>query len=334
MEDDDETDHQRREPRDQRVAERCPAEVYADRRHQRPRGPAARLRSRPGSGGARAEQEGRHDDLREQADQDPRVGLVSVGVTADHGGGEAEQYGQPGGNQPAPGHERDRARDGHGDDRVRLVELPAVDPEQCREPSAHPEPLRRVERRGVGVEGVRDRGGVGEAGDVGDAVELVAAQAEQVVGGAAEEEAQMGGGEKGRAGGAERPQSPVPGGAAQQQPRGGDDGQRGQCPAERLGQPARLSEGQRVDREEGGGTDDRGDEERGEELNPPPGQRAECRHSAAPGRRAAAIRPTTCSATPRPGPASSAIAARASSEPGTATNRMAAATTATHHPAL
>ena len=108
-------------------------------------------------------------------------------MSADDRGDQTEQHGQPRRHQPAPGDKRDRARDRHGDDRVGLVELPGLDPCQSGQSSAHPEPLRRVEGGGIGVEGVVQRGGVGEAGHIGDAVELVAAEPEEIVRGAAQQ---------------------------------------------------------------------------------------------------------------------------------------------------
>ncbi len=330
--DDDEAHEHRREPRDERVVQGRPPQVGADRHDQRPRGPAVRPAPRV-RGGAGAEQERRHDDLRQQADEDPRVRLVGVGVPAHHGGDHTEQHGQARGDQPAPGHERDRARDGHGDDGVRLVELPGLHAGQRCQPAAHPEPLRRVEGGGVGVEGVVERGRVGEARDVRDAVELIAREPEQVVRRAVQEQPEVRGGQERGPRGPEQPQCAVAGRPPQEQPPREDHEPGGEGGAEGLGQPAGIGERQGAHGGQGQRTDESGHDESGQEFGGAPRGEAGVGHVAGSAARAVAS-PTRCRATPTPGPASSAMAERTSSGPGTVTSRIAAAATATHQPAL
>src|SRR5699024_9313995 len=112
------------------------------------------------------------------------------------------------------------------------------------------------------------------------------------------------------------------------------DDRRGEGRAEGLGQPAGFDERQRVDSREREGTDHGRDQQGGEEFAAPAGEQTDVGHASVSGWRAVTARPVTWTATPMPGPARSAIAARTSSGPGTATRRAAAATTATHHPAL
>src|SRR5699024_10671924 len=192
-------------------------------------------------------------------------------------------------------------------------------------------------------EGVVEGGRVGKAGEGADAVGLVAAQPEPVVRRAGEQQTEVARGQQRGAGDAEQPQGALTGAAAvcdkpEEEPSCHDDDGDGDERAGRLGQPAGLGERQHVHRGEGEGRDERRYDQGGEQLGAAAGEQAEGAHAACLPRgrapEAATARPATCTTTPRPGPASRAIAARTSTSPGMLTRIAAAATTATHQPTL